>query len=112
MTTTFGFPYYHIWQHEAGQYVFLNVPAISPLEWHPFSISSPPSALFRSFHIRDMGEGTFTRKLRHIAQKDSEQDDEFPLKATDAGLVLSGTSIFFFQSVSLSLYVLLIRHLR
>eukprot|EP00966_Prymnesium_polylepis_P294448 6799505-Prymnesium_polylepis.1 len=29
-------------RHSPGQYVFLNVPAISPLQWHPFTLSSSP----------------------------------------------------------------------
>ena len=29
-------------RHAAGQYVFLNVPSISSLQWHPFSITSAP----------------------------------------------------------------------
>ena len=29
-------------RYAAGQYVFLNVPSISSLQWHPFSITSAP----------------------------------------------------------------------
>ena len=28
--------------HLAGQFCWVNIPAISPFEWHPFSIVSPP----------------------------------------------------------------------
>lgn len=28
--------------YKAGQYIFLNVPAISALQWHPFSLTSAP----------------------------------------------------------------------
>jgi len=46
----------------AGQYCFLNVSEISLFEWHPFTIScSDPKSL--SFHIKDMGPGTFTGML-------------------------------------------------
>ncbi len=30
-------------RHAAGQYVFVNVPAVSRWQWHPFSISSAPN---------------------------------------------------------------------
>uniref|UniRef100_A0A8C2ESL1 NADPH oxidase 1 n=1 Tax=Cyprinus carpio TaxID=7962 RepID=A0A8C2ESL1_CYPCA len=35
-----------------GQYVFLNCPAISQLEWHPFTMTSAPEEDFFSVHIR------------------------------------------------------------
>eukprot|EP00042_Codosiga_hollandica_P050205 m.595124 g.595124 ORF g.595124 m.595124 type:complete len:901 (-) comp58040_c0_seq5:139-2841(-) len=50
-------------QHEAGQYAFLHFPSVSALEWHPFTISSAPSAPHRKFHIKNMGKGTWTYKL-------------------------------------------------
>lgn len=56
-------------RHFAGQYAFINFPRISPLQWHPFSISSSPSAGVLTFHIKDMGEGTWTRQLRMLASE-------------------------------------------
>ncbi|CAN0472537.1 unnamed protein product, partial [Laminaria digitata] len=43
------------------------VPAISLLEWHPFSISSCPDDRESTHHIKDMGPKTFTGKLRMLA---------------------------------------------
>ena len=40
--------------HQMGQYVFLNIPAISKLEWHPFTISSSPYDSVTSHHIKVM----------------------------------------------------------
>lgn len=40
--------------HDAGQYVFLNFPDISLLEWHPFTISSAPGDSVTTHHIRKM----------------------------------------------------------
>lgn len=53
--------------HEAGQYAFVNVPAISALQWHPFTISSCPEDTETTHHIKDMGMGTFTHQLRMLA---------------------------------------------
>ncbi|CAN0463399.1 unnamed protein product, partial [Hapterophycus canaliculatus] len=49
--------------HDAGQYVFINVPSISLLEWHPFTISSCPDDRETTHYIKDMGPTTFTGKL-------------------------------------------------
>lgn len=43
---------------EVGQYVFLNCPDISQLEWHPFTMTSAPEEDFFSVHIRSAGDWT------------------------------------------------------
>ncbi|XP_026878391.2 NADPH oxidase 1 [Electrophorus electricus] len=43
---------------DAGQYVFLNCPAISQLEWHPFTLTSAPEEDFFTLHIRSAGDWT------------------------------------------------------
>ncbi|XP_007430179.1 NADPH oxidase 1 [Python bivittatus] len=45
---------------EIGQYVFLNCPSISYLEWHPFTLTSAPEEDFFSVHIRAAGDWTET----------------------------------------------------
>ncbi|TNM99120.1 NADPH oxidase 1 [Takifugu flavidus] len=52
---------------EVGQYVFLNCPAISQLEWHPFTMTSAPEEDFFSVHIRSAGD--WTDKLIEIMQQ-------------------------------------------
>ncbi|KAM4585773.1 NADPH oxidase 1 [Fundulus diaphanus] len=52
---------------DVGQYVFLNCPAISQLEWHPFTMTSAPEENFFSVHIRSAGD--WTEKLIDIMQK-------------------------------------------
>lgn len=52
---------------EVGQYVFLNCPAISQLEWHPFTMTSAPEEDFFSVHIRSAGD--WTEKLINIVQQ-------------------------------------------
>ncbi|MBN3309135.1 CY24B protein, partial [Amia calva] len=46
---------------EVGQYIFLNCPSISQLEWHPFTMTSAPEEDFFSVHIRSVGD--WTREL-------------------------------------------------
>ncbi|XP_034037623.1 NADPH oxidase 1 [Thalassophryne amazonica] len=52
---------------EVGQYVFLNCPVISQLEWHPFTMTSAPEEDFFTIHIRSAGD--WTDKLINIMQE-------------------------------------------
>ena len=77
-----------------GQYYFINVPAYSDVQWHPFSVSEivegPQEGLatggYVQFHIKNMGPGTFTGHLASIAQaqrdiaQSEKQDLATPLK--------------------------------
>jgi len=51
-----------------GQYCFANIAEVSLLEWHPFTISSGESGTV-SFHIKDMGPGSFTDRLCKLAEE-------------------------------------------
>jgi hypothetical protein len=50
--------------YEAGSYAWINVPAISPAEWHPFTISScapcdgVPGMVDVNFHVKAEGRWT------------------------------------------------------
>jgi len=68
-------PEYDCFHGGLGQYYFVNVPSISVLEWHPFSVSNivenedpanPSGAV--GFHIKAMGPGTFSSTLAAKAQ--------------------------------------------
>jgi ferredoxin-NADP reductase len=48
-----------------GQYVFLCVPALSPYEWHPFSLSTAPCKPEVMLHVRTLGD--WTCRLRELA---------------------------------------------
>ena len=48
----------------AGMYAFINVPAISILEWHPFTLSSSPFQSHLGFHIKTAGD--WTTKLHRL----------------------------------------------
>nr|XP_004651168.2 NADPH oxidase 3 [Jaculus jaculus] len=41
-----------------GQYILIQCPSISPLEWHPFTLTSAPQEDFFSVHIRAAGDWT------------------------------------------------------
>ncbi|CAL4983447.1 unnamed protein product [Urochloa decumbens] len=51
-------------EYKSGQYIFLNCPAISLLQWHPFCITSAPQDSYVSVHIRTRGD--WTSRLRTI----------------------------------------------
>ncbi|KAM8952253.1 NADPH oxidase 1 [Pelodytes ibericus] len=55
---------------EVGQYIFLNCPSISTLEWHPFTLTSAPEEDFFSVHIRSAGD--WTEKLLQDFQDKAE----------------------------------------
>ncbi|KAI8322405.1 NADPH oxidase B [Martensiomyces pterosporus] len=42
----------------AGQYAFLNCPAVSTQQWHPFTLTSAPEEDYVSMHIRVCGDWT------------------------------------------------------
>ena len=47
--------------YKAGQWLLLNVPAVSTTQWHPFTITSCPFDPYVSVHVRQVGD--FTRAL-------------------------------------------------
>uniref|UniRef100_A0A0C9S5Y5 TSA: Wollemia nobilis Ref_Wollemi_Transcript_12342_3899 transcribed RNA sequence n=1 Tax=Wollemia nobilis TaxID=56998 RepID=A0A0C9S5Y5_9CONI len=54
-------------KYKSGQYMFVNCPAVSQFEWHPFSITSAPGDDYLSVHIRSIGD--WTRELRNVFQE-------------------------------------------
>ncbi|KAJ4708846.1 putative Respiratory burst oxidase [Melia azedarach] len=57
-------------RYKSGQYIFLQCPAISSFEWHPFSITSAPGDDYLSVHIRIVGD--WTQELKRVY---TEEDD-------------------------------------
>ncbi|KAJ6799648.1 putative respiratory burst oxidase-like protein A [Iris pallida] len=51
-------------RYKSGQYMFVQCPAVSPFEWHPFSITSAPGDNYLSVHIRQVGD--WTHELKRI----------------------------------------------
>jgi respiratory burst oxidase len=54
-------------KYKSGQYMFVNCAAVSPFEWHPFSITSSPGDDYLSVHIRTLGD--WTRQLKTVFSK-------------------------------------------
>ena len=48
-------------KYRAGQWLFIQVPAVSSQQWHPFTITSCPFDPYISIHVRQVGD--FTRAL-------------------------------------------------
>ncbi|KAG0530078.1 hypothetical protein BDA96_05G153600 [Sorghum bicolor] len=51
-------------RYRSGQYIFVNCAAVSPFQWHPFSITSAPQDDYVSVHIRTLGD--WTRELKNV----------------------------------------------
>lgn len=62
-------PHERIWKYRAGQYVMVQIPAISFFEWHPFTVSFKRGSQM-SVHIK--AGGNWTRRLCELAGKTSK----------------------------------------
>ncbi|KAI3447247.1 hypothetical protein Pfo_003912 [Paulownia fortunei] len=56
-------------KYKSGQYIFLQCPAISSFEWHPFSLTSAPGDNYLSVHIRTVGD--WTQELKQVFTEDN-----------------------------------------
>ncbi|KAG2843852.1 hypothetical protein PC110_g796 [Phytophthora cactorum] len=59
---------------DIGQFVYLNVPAISKLQWHAFTISSSPRTSAASLTILAKSLGDWTQNLVQHAQECRDKD--------------------------------------
>jgi predicted ferric reductase len=99
--------------YEPGQYFYINVPAISAIAWHPFSIVSAKNANVLEFGIRDMGD--YTKKLLNHARNNPTIKvkiygpyGNFPFDYTrynQVVMVASGIGITPFISMLRNLYI-------
>ncbi|KAK3393305.1 FAD-binding domain-containing protein [Podospora didyma] len=67
ITTTV--PSERLWGYKAGQYVFLQVPAISLFQWHPFTVSVC-SGKKMQLHIKT--NGNWTKRLRALGGENGQ----------------------------------------
>lgn len=59
-----------VFKFKAGQHICINVPAISTLQWHPFSISSAPHEAMVTLHIKTVGD--WTQQLYNLVASSGE----------------------------------------
>lgn len=71
--------------HRVGQYYFLNFPALSLTEWHPFSVSSGPREDSIEVHIRGLGDHT-NRVVSFAKQKEKANESTYVLMDGPYGL--------------------------
>nr|XP_004668843.1 NADPH oxidase 1 isoform X3 [Jaculus jaculus] len=99
---------------EVGQYIFVNCPSISLLEWHPFTLTSAPEEDFFSIHVRAAGDWTenFIRAFeqQHSPMPRIEVDGPFGTVSEDvfqyevAVLVGAGIGVTPFASILKSIW--------
>ncbi|KAM7273963.1 hypothetical protein ACFE04_028627 [Oxalis oulophora] len=68
-------------RYKSGQYMFVQCPAVSPFEWHPFSITSAPGDDYLSIHIRQLGD--WTQELKRVFSEACELKRAFAEKGCD-----------------------------
>ncbi|OQR93685.1 ferric reductase [Achlya hypogyna] len=68
-------------EYTPGMYTFLNVPALSQHEWHPFTISSAPDDAHVSLHIRNAGD--WTGALHTLLAQCNSEGKPFPVVHLD-----------------------------
>ena len=65
-----SFPKIEGFDYNPGQYIYVALPELSWLDWHPFSLSSSPKMKTVTLHIRKAGN--WTGALYELAKKKSE----------------------------------------
>lgn len=65
--------------YEPGMYVYVNCPRLAQFEWHPFSLTSAPSADHLSMHIRVAGDWTEDLYNRFRDYELTKRSEEFQL---------------------------------
>jgi NADPH oxidase 5 len=64
-------------QFDAGEYVYLKIPRIGRISWHPFTISSNPEETGHiGLHVRALGN--WTRRLHRVLGKLAPQERSMP----------------------------------
>uniref|UniRef100_A0A8D2LLZ3 NADPH oxidase 2 n=1 Tax=Varanus komodoensis TaxID=61221 RepID=A0A8D2LLZ3_VARKO len=87
---------------EVGQYIFVQCPAVSRLEWHPFTLTSAPEEDYFSIHIRVVGdwtEGLF--KACGCDKKEFQEAWKLPKIAVDGPFGTASEDVFSYETVML-----------
>ena len=54
--------------YQMGQYMFVNIPILSQLQWHPFTVSSCPGDTLTTHHIKAISSDSWTGNLLSLAK--------------------------------------------
>uniref|UniRef100_UPI0037E7D25D cytochrome b-245 heavy chain n=1 Tax=Semicossyphus pulcher TaxID=241346 RepID=UPI0037E7D25D len=87
---------------EVGQYVFIQCPSVSRLEWHPFTLTSAPEEDYFSAHIRIVGD--WTEALYQACGGDKNEPQEawkLPKMAIDGPFGTASEDVFRYEVVML-----------
>uniref|UniRef100_A0A8C7GA91 NADPH oxidase 2 n=1 Tax=Oncorhynchus kisutch TaxID=8019 RepID=A0A8C7GA91_ONCKI len=87
---------------EVGQYVFMQCPCVSQLEWHPFTLTSAPEEDHFSVHIRIVGD--WTQGLYEACGGDKNETQEawkLPKMAIDGPFGTASEDVFGYEVVML-----------
>uniref|UniRef100_UPI003AAC3AB6 cytochrome b-245 heavy chain n=1 Tax=Centroberyx gerrardi TaxID=166262 RepID=UPI003AAC3AB6 len=87
---------------EVGQYVFIQCPSVSRLEWHPFTLTSAPEEDHFSAHIRIVGD--WTQGLYEACggdKSDPKEAWELPKVAIDGPFGTASEDVFRYEVVML-----------
>uniref|UniRef100_A0A3P8P735 NADPH oxidase 2 n=1 Tax=Astatotilapia calliptera TaxID=8154 RepID=A0A3P8P735_ASTCA len=87
---------------EVGQYVFIQCPSVSRLEWHPFTLTSAPEEDYFSAHIRIVGD--WTQALYEACGGDKNEPQEawkLPKVAIDGPFGTASEDVFRYEVVML-----------
>ncbi|XP_052808719.1 cytochrome b-245 heavy chain-like isoform X2 [Mya arenaria] len=81
-----------------GQYIFLQCPKISHLEWHPFTLTSAPEDEYFSVHIRRVGNWTEAlAKACHVDEVEFKENWKLPKVAVDGPFGTATEDIFTYE---------------
>jgi NAD(P)H-flavin reductase len=55
--------------HLPGQYIYINIPEISPIEWHPYVVTSSPLDGEIVLLIKDSRPGSFANRVAQLSRQ-------------------------------------------
>ncbi|KAM4560086.1 NADPH oxidase 2 [Odontesthes bonariensis] len=87
---------------EVGQYVSIQCPSVSRLEWHPFTLTSAPEEDYFSAHIRIVGDWTQALYEACVGDKSEPQEAwKLPKVAIDGPFGTASEDVFRYEVVML-----------